>query len=147
MTYFLWDLLVKAAILFCLQFFLIVRPLFLLRRITQNLVSEILDRMHYFHLLSFQIAHQKVMLDIFTFFYINRGKYWFWENFRLPVFDGFTRFEMFWTRFECFWKICVNLSMRMWQKIYWYLSAVGENLTTAVATLFPEFSRHADLGF
>ena len=26
------------------------------------------------------------------FFYVNRRKYWFRENFRLPVFDGFTRF-------------------------------------------------------
>ena len=30
----------------------------------------------------------------FTFFYINRRKYWFRANFRLPIFDGLTRFEM-----------------------------------------------------
>ena len=29
----------------------------------------------------------------FTFFYINRKMYWFRVNFRIPVFDGFTRFR------------------------------------------------------
>ena len=31
-----------------------------------------------------------------------RRKYWIRENFRLPVFDGFTCFEMSWTRFDHF---------------------------------------------
>ena len=31
---------------------------------------------------------------IFIFFYINRRNYWLLENFRLPVFDEFTRFGM-----------------------------------------------------
>ena len=34
--------------------------------------------------------------DFFTLFYINRKKYWFRANFRLLVFDGFTRFGMSW---------------------------------------------------
>ena len=32
---------------------------------------------------------------IFNFFYINRRKYCFRENFRLQVFDGFTRFGIY----------------------------------------------------
>ena len=31
-----------------------------------------------------------------------RRKYWIRKNFRLPVFDGFTCFEMSWTRFDHF---------------------------------------------
>ena len=31
-----------------------------------------------------------------------RWKYWIRKNFRLPVFDGFTCFEMSWTRFDYF---------------------------------------------
>ena len=31
-----------------------------------------------------------------------RKKYWIHENFRHPVFDGFTAFEMFWTLFDRF---------------------------------------------
>ena len=42
-------------------------------------------------------------LEIFLLssIYIRR-KYWIRENFRLPVFDGFTCFEMSWTRFDHF---------------------------------------------
>ena len=50
--------------------------------------------------------------NIFAFFYINRKKYWFRENFRIPVFDGFTRFRVSWTRFDYFWK----MSLCVWQK-------------------------------
>ena len=38
---------------------------------------------------------EKGSFSFFTFFYINRRKYWFRANFRFPVFDGFTRFGMF----------------------------------------------------
>ena len=55
-------------------------------------------------------------LLIFTFFYISRRKYWFRANFRFPVFDGFTRFGMSWTRFDYFWKMCVCVSVCVWQK-------------------------------
>ena len=48
-------------------------------------------------------------MNIFTFFYISRKKYWFCANFRFPVFDGFTRFGMSWTLFDYFWKIFVFL--------------------------------------
>ena len=41
---------------------------------------------------------------IFTFFYIKRI-----QNYRFPVFDGFTRFGMSWTRFDYFWKMSVCL--------------------------------------
>ena len=50
-----------------------------------------------------------ISINIFTFFYINRKKYWLHENFRLPVFDRFTRFRMSWTRFDYFWKMSVCL--------------------------------------
>ena len=33
------------------------------------------------------------MLSLFNFFYIDRRKYWFRPNFRLPVFDGFYIYE------------------------------------------------------
>ena len=49
-------------------------------------------------------------MTLFTFFYVNRRKYCFRENFRFPVFDRFTRFGMFWRRFESFWKMYVCLS-------------------------------------
>ena len=45
--------------------------------------------------------------QFFTFFYINRRKYWFRPNFRIPVFDGLTRFGMSWSRFEYIWKMSV----------------------------------------
>ena len=56
----------------------------------------------------------------FTFFYVNKSKYWFRENFRLPVFDGFTRFgNTIWMFMEnfclpvCVWqKFCSKCSWR-----------------------------------
>ena len=51
----------------------------------------------------------------FTFFYINRRKYWFLLNFWLPVSDRFTRFGISWTRFQYFWKIFVCLYDWVWE--------------------------------
>ena len=45
---------------------------------------------HYSKVFFRTMAHSLV----FTFFYINRRKYWFRANFRFPVFDGFTPFRM-----------------------------------------------------
>ena len=56
------------------------------------------------------------MIDFFTFFWVNRRKYWFRKNFRLPFFDGFACFGMSWTQFDYFWKMSVCLSVCMWQK-------------------------------
>ena len=60
---------------------------------------------------------------LFTFFYIYiKRKYWIRENFRLPVFDGFTCFEMSWTRFDHFWKTFVYWSLSVYaSKILWTL--------------------------
>ena len=64
---------------------------------------------------------------IFTFFYINRRKYWFRANFRFSVFDGFTRFGMSWTRFDYFWRMCVCLSVCV------SLCVCDKNFVTSVA--------------
>ena len=52
---------------------------------------------------------------IFTFFYINRWKYWFHANFRFLVFDGCTCFGISWTRFHYFWKVFISVCV--WQKV------------------------------
>ena len=58
----------------------------------------------------------KIFIAFFTFFYISRRKNWFRTNFRFPVFDGFTLFEMSWTRFDYFWKMSVCLCACVWPK-------------------------------
>ena len=66
---------------------------------------------------NFIIAYfHKVIALVFTFFCINGRKYWFRENFWLPVFDGFRSFEMSWTRIDYFWKMSVCVSVCVWQK-------------------------------
>ena len=56
----------------------------------------------------------------FFIFYIWR-KCWNHENFRLPVFNGFTRFRMSWTRFHVFIKClrvcCRNFAATVKQKL------------------------------
>ena len=42
-----------------------------------------------------------------------RRKYWIRENFRLPVFDGFTCFEMSWTR-QFFENVCLSVCIILW---------------------------------
>ena len=54
-------------------------------------------------------ATDNKILDFFTFLYINKRKHRFRANFRLPVFDEFTRFGMSWTRFDYFWKMSICL--------------------------------------
>ena len=56
-------------------------------------------------------------VNVFTFFYINRRKYWFHENIRFSVFDAFTRLGISWIWFQCFWKISVCLCVCLWQNI------------------------------
>ena len=50
-----------------------------------------------------------------TFFYINSKNIWFHENFRLPVFDTFTRFKISRTGFDFFLKMsaCPSLCVRV----------------------------------
>ena len=54
----------------------------------------------------------------FTFFYVNRRKYWFHKNFQLPVYGGFTRFGMSWTWFDYFWKMCLSVCVCLCDKIF-----------------------------
>ena len=54
-------------------------------------------------------TYTETVFGYFTFFYINRRKHWFRQNFRFPVFDGFIRFGISWSRFDYFWKMSVCL--------------------------------------
>ena len=65
----------------------------------------------------------------FTFFYINRRKYWFCANFWFPVFDGFACFVISWTRFDYFWKN-VSVSVCIWQKI---VASVAQELMNRIS--------------
>ena len=58
-------------------------------------------------------TYTETVFGYFTFFYINRRKHWFRQNFRFPVFDGFIRFGISWSRFDYFWKMSVCLSVRL----------------------------------
>ena len=50
-------------------------------------------------------------IDIVTFFYLYRRKFWFGQNFWLLVFDKFTRFGTSWSLFDYFWKMSVCLDV------------------------------------
>ena len=52
-----------------------------------------------------------IFLFLLSSMYIRR-KYWIRENFRLPVFDGFTCFEMSRTQFDNFYKyVCLSVCL------------------------------------
>ena len=61
----------------------------------------VIYRIWRFQLCNFLLIIVSVYLFLLSSIYIRR-KYWIRENFRLPVFDGFTCFEMSWTRFDHF---------------------------------------------
>ena len=67
------------------------------------------------------------IIYIFSFFYKNRRKYWFGGNFRLPVFDRFTRFRMSWTRFDYF---CLSI----WDKNF--VASVARELLHGISWNF-----------
>ena len=72
--------------------------------------------LHRWTYISFQRNKAKHFNWFFTFFYINRGKYWFRAKFRFLVFDGFTRFGMSWTRFWLFLEnVCACVTKNLWQ--------------------------------
>ena len=58
--------------------------------------------------LAFIWSSLSLYLIIIIFFYINRRKYWFCEIFRLPVFDGFTRF---WDVLSKIWLFLENICL------------------------------------
>ena len=64
---------------------------------------------------------------LITFFHTNWRKYWFLENFRLSIFDGFMRLRMSWTRFDYFWKMSGCLSVRL------CMCVCDKNFTASVA--------------
>ena len=118
----------------------------------------------------------KMAKSSFYFLLYQQKKVLIRPNFRLLVFDGFTRFGMFSLRFDYFWTMFVCLDeylcvcdknfcgkcssktnalnfMKLfildYTTINWCLTTFDENLSTggAVITLFLEFLGHAYLDF
>ena len=79
-----------------------------------------------FVLLFHCFSQMKLLIKIFFetqciyYFLLYKKKYWFRANFRLLVFDGFTRLGMQWTQFDYFWKmyVCLCVSVCV-TKILW----------------------------
>ena len=100
---------IKCAVLTASKFYLIARfaHFIYVYNILNGLKKQYLintSKIYFIYIL----LHIYVAFQTFiTFFYVNRRKYWFRANFRLPFFDRFTRFGMSWTRFDYFWKMSV----------------------------------------
>ena len=56
---------------------------------------------------------------LLSFIFYIRRTYWNRKNFRLPVFNGFTHFEMFWLWFQNFYKnvcACLCVAQILWPR-------------------------------
>ena len=74
-----------------------------------NLIGKILMMKKYVYLIFMHIDRQMALQVAFLLFSTcTRRKHWICENFRLPVFVPFARFEMSWTRFDHLYK-CLSV--------------------------------------
>ena len=71
--------------------------------------------------------HVKMTVITFLSLYM-RGKCWIRENFRHPVFDGLTCFEMSLTHFDHFWKMPVCLSVCLYVCLQNFVDIVSQEL-------------------